>query len=170
MVLETKFVLEIKRTTGQVPDMISDFNESNFTLIGTKIQFLEDNVVDSEFDFINQTIVLEQRDALNGVSVSSFVNIIKDVNRWIALINTFTNLQQLAQSTKFREEFEKDIPIFKAKFTLDLDLLLDVTWDKATETLDFLARSLVTIPYQDFINFIDSINKFLFVELPLARR
>jgi len=170
-VLETKFDIEIKRTTGEVPDMISDFNESNFTLIATKIQFLEDSIVDTEYDLINQAdVVIEALDDVNDVAVKDYEATIRDINRWIGFINTFTNLKQLAQSPKFTEELEKDNGSFRNKFTLASDLLLDVTWTKATETLDFLARSLVTIPYQDFINFIDSVNKMLFVELPLARK
>jgi len=170
-ILETNFLVEVNGETGKIPNFVSGINSENFKLISTTIQFFLDSVFISEFIFKKDfTVFLEPRpNPVVGASFSSFKDTINDLNQWIAFVDSFVKLPSFPQ-TGFEEEIEKDNNELKFKFTLNDDLLLDATWHINEDTLDFGSRVTVTISWADFLNYVDSLNKLLFVEIPNARR
>lgn len=169
--LETKFKIDIVGLTGKVPDLILGINPDNFILKSTTIQFFLDEVFISEFILREDyKVFMEARPTpVIGASKPSTEDTIKDINRWVEFINKFVDLPLFPQS-KFIEELEKDIipDEIKYKFTLDSDLLLDATWNKNTDLLDFGSRVEVIADWEGFVNYVDALNKLMFIEIPNA--
>lgn len=169
--LKTKFKIDIVGLTGKTPDLILGIIPENFVLRSTTIQFFLDEV------FISQFILQEDYDVFMearptpvvGASKISTEDTVKDLNKWIEFINKFVNLPLFPQS-KFIEEIEKDVipDEIKYKFTLGSDLLLDAAWHKDTDLLDFGSRVEAIVSLGDFVNYVDALNKLMFVEIPNA--
>ena len=68
------------------------------------------------------------------------------------------------------QEIEKETDKLKYKLTILGDLLLDAIWYKDTDLLDFGSRVLSVLSFADFSNYVDSLNKLLFVEIPNAKQ
>ncbi len=176
-VLNTHITFEIKGIdiTGEIPDII--FGQSlkvdptKFILVSTAIIFCLDNVPISQFVLQKDyEVFLEARPTpVIGASNASTSDTIADLNKWVSLINTFVKLPMFPQS-KFEEEIERDDTEVKYKFRLGTDLLLDATWHKDIDTLDFGPRVQVIIPWADFANYVDALNKLSFVEIPNAKK
>lgn len=175
--LETNFLWDIigKDETGQIPDIISGrflkFGITNFIIRSTTIQFLIDSVKVSEFilQSDNKIFFEERLTPIIGASNESFKNTVKDLNKWVSVIDGFLQLPKAPQAN-FKEETEKNDDEVISKFTLKAGniLLLDAKWNKDDDTLDFGARVEAIIPWPDFLNYIDVINKFV-VETNLAK-
>jgi len=169
--LETRFKIDISGVSGKTPDLILEINPDNFILKSTTIQFFLDEVFISEFILQEDyKVFMEARPTpVVGASKISTENTVNDLNRWVEFINKFVSLPLFPQS-KFIEELEKDVTPdeIKYKFTLGSDLLLDATWHKDTDLLDFGSRVEVIADWGDFVNYIDALNKLMFVEIPTA--
>jgi len=111
--LETNFLWDIigKDKTGQIPDIISGrvlkFNITNFIIRSTTIQFLVDSTKVSEFILQSDYKVFfeERLQALGTISNESFQNTVKDLNKWVSVINGFLQLPKAPQAN-FKDETE----------------------------------------------------------------
>ena len=169
-ILETKFLWDIqgKSLTGGIPEIIAAasirFRASDFTLNSTTIEFLVDSVKVSEFILQSDyQVFMEARpSSIFGVPSSSFKNGANDLNKWVAVIDGFLGLPKAPQAN-FKGEIEKDDDEVTSKFTLKVGdiMLFDAKWNKDEDTLDFGSREAATVPWADFLNYIDAIDKFV---------
>lgn len=170
--LKTIFKDELIGITGKTPNLISERTPENFVLKSTTIQFFLDEVFVSQFVLQeDHNVFMEARpDPVTGASKISTENTVKDLNIWVQFVNKFVPSLSLFPQSKFIEEIEKDVVPndIKYKFTLSSDLLLDATWHKDTDLLDFGPRVQVIASWANFVNYIDALNKLMFVEIPNA--
>jgi len=175
--LETNFLWDIigKEETGKIPDIISGrflkFSSTNFVIRSTTIQFLVDSVKVSEFILKEDyRIFFEERlSEIPNASNESFQDTVKDLNKWVSVIDGFLQLPKAPQAN-FKEETEKDDDEVTSKFILkagDVELF-DAKWKRENDAIDFGPREEATIPWPDFLNYVDVVNKFV-TEVDLAK-
>jgi len=165
-VLTTKFLWDIvgKPLTGQIPEILShesiQFNFSDFILNSTTIQFLADGDPISKFDLLeDDRVFMEERLLPVNATTLSFENTVKDLNRWVTAINGAIDLAKAPQANH-TEELDTSTDEITLKFTLKagLKILLDSTWKRSDDTIDFGPRVEATVPWPDFLNYVDSVN------------
>ncbi len=169
-VLNTNFLWSIvgKNETGEIPDIIIGnvikFNKNSFDIRSATIQFLVDSVKVSEFILqVDRNVFFEERlTPIVGASNQSFKDTVNDLNKWVAVIDGFLQLPKAPQAN-FKKEIEKDDDEVTAKFILKAGniLLFDAKWDRDSDTLDFGSRVEAVVPWADFLNYIDVVNKFV---------
>jgi len=176
-VLDTEYTFKLKGKTGADPILIagSDLSVSpdDYDLVSAEIHFFVDTVEVSKFIFQEDNLVfMEERAApISGVSLSSTQETVKDLNKWVGVVNTFTKLPLKPQSN-FISEVEQELTTndqIKHKFTSLGILLFDAIWHKTESELDFGSRVEAIVLWADFSRYVDEVNRLLFKEIPLAQ-